>query len=130
MTAPDCKLIPPDAPLKDVPLTNDAAPEVPATVASPEPTETLPVERGDEPLLNTTPPETPEAVKPLDTITGPELPLNVVPLLKSKAPLVPTETAFAERINSDPDDDEAPLPLTMLTLPPTAAVSVVEPPNT
>ena len=94
----------------------------------------LPVARFNEPVstfavpeLNTTAPLTAVAVAPVIADNHPVEPALVRPEATTRDPLTPALTAFALRIVTDPDDDDAPLPLTTLTTPPVIEESVVAP---
>jgi hypothetical protein len=78
---------------------------------------------------NSKSPTLPFRVWPVATVTLPESPDAVVPLLNTSTPDDPTEIALALRIVTAPLDDTVPDPLTTLTTPPICVGSAVEPPS-
>ena len=67
------------------------------------------------------PPAAPAALTPVATVTLPDLPDAVVPLLNNKEPLTPEVNALAVRMDTEPDVDTFPAPLTTLIPPPVTA---------
>jgi hypothetical protein len=116
--------LPPDTVL---PVLKTTAPDAPNDREAPPTTDTAPVSIGDIPLLNTTAPLVAARDTPLAKLSEPDEPLNVVPLLSTIDPLTPDDNAFALRIVTSPDDDDAPAPLTIDTTPPVLDDDVVEP---
>jgi len=72
-------------------------------------------------------PATPPAAFPVTMRTSPDSPAFVVPVLRARTPLDPTETELAVRIVMNPLEDDEPAPLTILTTPPTPPLDVVSP---
>jgi len=72
-------------------------------------------------------PDPPFTADPVPIVIPPELPDFVVPLLNTTDPLDPAEIAFALRISTNPELDDWPPPLPILTVPPVAVVSIVNP---
>jgi hypothetical protein len=109
-----------------LPLLNTSEPDAPSESEPPEATFAPPEASLDEPELSTIAPVRDDPT--LDTsVSDPDEPEKVVPELKIRAPLEPSDSAFALRITMPPELDDAPAPLTTDTTPPTPAVAVVDP---
>ena len=110
-----------------LPLLNTIVPLAPSDCELPLATVTAPDVTDDSPELNTIAPLVAARATPVANVSEPDEPLNVVPLLNTIAPLTPDDNAFALRIVTAPDDDDAPAPLTTDTTPPVLDDDVVDP---
>lgn len=119
-TSPELAETIPEFPERALPEINDTVPLAPPESPDPDATITAPVDDDESPLMNDTAPLLPKYAEPEAKRIAPLGPLEVVPELNSIDPEIPIETEFAERIETIPEEELTPLPLSTKIEPPVA----------